>query len=424
LDLCPWIQGESLNLHSKYKCKEPGFAYTSTSIIAALTELDCVSATNSNNQAGVWTAFTHAMTGSPVMDCLQMDWTRDNHLGNTANGQMVSYNWTIPSFSMLTSSGVLPSGSSVAGTPGTYIPTVQTYGAANNYVKCVFRLRYNLTTDDYDPWNTTSSSDQNAGTGTQSPVTQNPTVDVGTMSLQGLALAINTNQFGRTFQDRSHVFYIKQRPASSPLTGKNIWNVNVRGKRANIVQAYPALEYDFVPNILTVSAATDLIHIQWTGSNTANNGDPGGDGQTGDAGEGEEGTDRHSWAQAADSAANYPLPLDKYEAEAFLMSGNSICYANDATITALDTKYPYTGSVSGYTQQTGTICALQLLTSGQYLAVADVSNEFNPTLDDAPASLVGGIIIKPVTPGLYNYLDTRNNNFSNRSTKGAFTVTT
>ena len=40
-----------------------------------------------------------------------------------------------------------------------------------------------------------------------------------------------------------------------------------------------------------------MLHIQWTGSNTHNNGDPGGDGQTGDAGQGTEGTDRHNFVQ-------------------------------------------------------------------------------------------------------------------------------
>ena len=36
-------------------------------------------------------------------------------------------------------------------------------------------------------------------------------------------------------------------------------------------------------------STADLVHIQWTGSNTHNNQPNGGDGQTGDAGEGQGG---------------------------------------------------------------------------------------------------------------------------------------
>lgn len=71
-----------------------------------------------------------------------------------------------------------------------------------------------------------------------------------------------------------------------------IRNLSVRGKRGNIVQTFPAVEYDFMPPKLVIDE-DDYVHIHWKGSNTHNNGAPGGDGQTGDAGQGTGGKQSH-----------------------------------------------------------------------------------------------------------------------------------
>merc|ERR1711920_1200230 len=147
-----------------------------------------------------------------------------------------------------------------------------------------------------------------------------------------MGLAINTAQTGRTFSDRSHVFNIMKKPdydgnspqaAQSQIAAQNLLNVNVRGKRGNIVQTFPAVEYDFEPNDFYMEQG-QCVHFQWGGSNTHNNGNPAGDGQAGDAGEGRGGSDRSNIMQLLNKNSTYPLPLDKNVVPDFFE--NSKCY--------------------------------------------------------------------------------------------------
>ncbi len=154
--------------------------------------------------------------------------TRENHLGQTLNGYMdPTYNWTIPDFV---------------------------------HDQCVLRVRYNISTAEID-WNLNSTHN------TMLPLVTDPLVYPLSAGVTPLQLAVNTDQHGRIFQDRSYTFSIKPRPTSlSGLTSTSkIYNINVKGKRGNIVDTFPSQEYSFVPDFLNLKGG-DWVHFQWTGS--------------------------------------------------------------------------------------------------------------------------------------------------------------
>jgi hypothetical protein len=330
----------------------------------------------------------HTVPGAPF--CSEAPWSRVNHLGNGRDAQANNFTWVLP------------------------------YYVNPEDKRCVFRMRYNISTDDYDPYNTNASHNNNPQAGVRSPVTQNPTVTIGSSSNIPLRLAINTAQFGRTFQDRSHIFKMPSREQyknqfrsrdvnEEELKKVKIFNLNVRGKRGNIVQVYPSVEYDFFPTELKMNS-DDAVHIQWTGSNTHNNGAPGGDGQTGDAGEGTGGTDRHNMVQIGHPLENYPLPFENTT----MWDGATVLYCGHQTPPIKPNKKQL---------------AVLMASAGYYHCFendecdsesVETKSKMNNLLNNAPASFKGCIV--RFRPGTYHYICSRNNNFTNRSQKGKLMV--
>jgi len=302
---------------------------------------------------GTWNWFSHS-TSNP--DCTSTPYSRDNHLGNTLTGYTAVYNWTLPN---------------------------------DNLNQCILRIRYNVSSGDYDGWNTFSDQNNNPHLNITSPVYQDPYVQPFNDGQQ-LRLALNTDQYGRTFQDRSYMFNVLQRPGYVGSL-ERIWNLNVRGKRGNIVQVYPAVEYDFTPNRLPVRVG-DWIHFQWTGCDTN---------PLGNDGEGTYGTDRSNLIFIDD------LDLNLNGSQSFLVSDD----AQGFGFLGLDPSICATA-----------LQALQNATNNQDTINRDPSN--CAKLNAASRYFDGGLVhIKQTHNGnTYHYMSTRNNNFTNRSQKGTITV--
>jgi len=181
-------------------------------------------------------------------ECGVLDWSRANHLGNSGvEDTATRYSMTIPD--------VVPA-TARAGTQG---------GIAGRSEPCILRLRYNMSSSDYLRATNASENEKNGNNGQKSPIRQDPLVQIGPKNTDYVQLALNTNQVARTFQDRSYVFYVVP-PADGT---KDVINVNVRGKRGNIVQTYPAVEYDLIPNQVKVEEADKaktVLQFQWIGS--------------------------------------------------------------------------------------------------------------------------------------------------------------
>jgi len=346
---CAWYKSHSENVMGRYQCagKEQ-----------ENTELGCTAA------GGVWTK--HESHGIDPPTCVKAPWTRENHLGNANGGYTAQHNWTISGISGAKQMACLDSGN----------------------CQCVLRLRYNISQAEAGTSNPATGFLDSNSNGAKSPVKTDPNVMVDN---QNLTLAVDTTQFGRTFQDRSFVFQIKKRPSNmAPLS--RIYNLNVRGKRGNIVETYPATEYDFAPSFVTARVG-DYIHFQWTGCD--NN-------PAGNAGEGRAKTDRSNIVQIPNF--NTALPANDN-----WLNDNNALFPNKA----LRQRMAYAGADASKcpTYQ-------QLLDRNN-----NDKNQVNQdgdncmVLNAAPQYFDGGLQIMNNT-GSYRFISSRNNNFSNRDQRG------
>jgi len=328
--------------------------------------------------------------GLPDPECISHPLTRDNHLGNADFGAATArYLWAIP-------------------TPAWDDPEAD---LDTKRATCVFRLRYNISSGDYNGWNEVDNKDgemiDSKYNGKESPVKGNPRVNFGfdaQNQMRNLTLALNTDQYGRTFEDRSHSFWIKPRPLG--VTGAaRIFNLNVRGRRGNIVQAYPAVEYDFCPTNLRV-ARGDFIHFQWTGSDTNN---------ANQAGEGTDRTDRSNIVQLKnnDRRTNLLNPFEKIETDSLLEPEVAMLLAHlgqpDICATA---------------QSTGCCLTYAQLEEkhGQGNNGAINQDEQNCAKLNAASPYFDAGLVQMGRTGTMNYMSSRNNNFTNRSQKATITV--
>jgi hypothetical protein len=257
LEFCDYYQSHSQNVEERFycECDDQCRMKTIKKLIPIIKE-DC------ENIGGIWKAQSPWNINQP--DCLLHPFSADNHLGmayqinenetpHAENGQPQNayYNWQIPEWM-----------------------------AGSDKVKgqlCVLRIRYNISATDYpthsylntdgkffDSSNncnpnsklTNGESDSKEHCTNQRkqdsvPLYERPYIRIWD-DLPEISISIDTSQTARTFQDRTYVFRVTERPAEIPKSA-TIWNLNTRGKRGALQAVFPSSEYIFVPDRLVVS---------------------------------------------------------------------------------------------------------------------------------------------------------------------------
>jgi hypothetical protein len=345
LEHCAFYQAESQNVKPKNYCAGV------TGKTVPNNEFACRTA------EGTW--MSEPAHGIAPPECKLAHFSRDNHLGNVdGDSETANYTWVLPTKE---------------------IESCVATGSCN----CVLRMRYNITTNE-----STGLRDEFIDARSNKKLTNNPTVEVEDGEY---TLALNTAQFGRTFQDRSFMFHITPRPKGVSANTK-IFNLNVRGKRGNIVQTFPATEYDFTPNRLSVEEG-DIVHFQWTGCDTN---------PAGNQGEGKIRTDRSNIVQIKDLDSNIPVvatndTVEKALFESAFLRNRMALIDQKGCVSVAELKEKNGNNID----QLDTNCA---------------------KLNAAPTPYFDGGLVRMNQTGKFTYMSTRNNNFSNRTQKGQLTV--
>jgi len=410
---CPYYQQESQNVKPRYFCNMPN------NNLAPINEQACQTA------GGTWTkfkAYNEAWAGSDIgaPACKKMPKDYQNYLGYTMDGKRPNFRWKIPNF------------------------------ADGKTRECTLRLRYNISTADYasmagfggtgdeelggrivdsrynckNKINQRQQGDNDVDTATggslagncnaevtdnNRPLYNRPEIQVFEETDSPLSIALNSDQSGRTFQDRTHIFNIAPRSeVNNVFEGSNcaldadIVYVQATGRRGNIVQTYPAIEYKFVQEEMQVPFGACLLW-QWGNSWFNENQNP-------NNAEGWRYSDAHNVLEVSDLAHNFPRghytkkdgKVDQYVPGFFSeIEAKFFALQDQAEILAAGVPATANGNIKSFTCKKET-------------EVQDDDN--NPLLCGKLNVPRGKVQYATVAskPGTYKFMSTRNNNFSNR----------
>lgn len=482
---CELLQKESANVKSRWYCDVPedvadannfgnGIGKTPNNRVEC-ESLDCFDEADGSSTCATWTEVLPNNCGEP--QCLASAPTRTNHLGLVGGEEQWTFNWKVPGCLIpenkaeqscvfrvrynisedydasapdgvdLENAGFVSGMANVDNSKFTsLIPSVDAdfnrkSGGGNAATRpSILPLwrKYGISDEEvgYDPDTKTIANADNGnngqGLGAKRDWTlrNNPKLDYSGQDYDGfrmrLQLAVNTAQYGRTFQDRTHVSFVQRRPDNIGMA--KIKTLTTSGKRGNIVQTFPGTEYMFHPAEMTIRQ-WDYLHLTWSGSNTnPDNND----------GQGKKGTDRNNLCPI--NPAAYSGNTDRASSETdtgYQQSGNGV--GRDDAKNSLGRAYPaFVNPPEGYVlsdplsdcgsaevavdhfgglskDDVEAACTLRRDSAANF----DYGNM--EELDDAGTSFnLAPKQVKEV--GCWALMGTRNNNFSNRAQKMMFCV--